>query len=798
MPAPAPRDHLLRALRADLIGPYHLDEAPIAAEEILELAPSHHYLTGFLAPEEEREPDAPDADDPLGAGSDEPEEETQGEEPENKRKNLWPASIGLSVLVPKETREVQATVRFAEYYLEVEKAEGRGRSKRLWKRRPRQALPCAVPLDAKALHDGISLGSGSRLTLFGQVRAVEHVRGLDDGTQALALFVVNQRGPGTQGRRDEQLVFQVEMEITCAEGIVPRPDFSDEESAEWDDKVADLQFRGRVEHAVGHGVAVEVPPGQSPVTRVKTTWLPEHEVPRIVARSEAGVTVAMEELAHLEKPEDVRAHLDRLPAAYGEWIARQQANATVGGGKRAHTRDALMAKAETAKTRITEGIALLATNPEVRRAFCLANQAMADAALHRSPSRYQDGKRPEWYLFQLAFVLMNLHGLADGDHADRERVELIFFPTGGGKTEAYLGVIACCLLLRRLRRAKLADGGLGVAVLLRYTLRLLTLDQLGRAATMTCALESLRRKMPAVLGDARFSVGLWVGRSATANTMDEAAKLVTDYKTGVNAQPLPAAHVPVVRQGSRPEQPHAPADSRTAPDEVAGRLHRARRASSPAPTTTRGSPSSSSTSRSTASCPASSSPPSTSSRCMPWRGEAGMLFGKVAAREGRCFYGPMDGSRRAGRRTLPGGFMPARAHHPGRAAPHLRPARHDGRPLRDGHRRACSRPGKAGAVRPKIAGVDGHGAPRARRRSRRSSGAGRSVERVPAARHRRLGDVLRRRCDRESPGRLYVGVAAPGTSHEGDPLADVPGAARRGDRRHTTRRLPRTRRPTRT
>ena len=238
------------------------------------LPPSRHYLTGFLVPEEEREPDDPSADDSLGAGSDEPEEESRGEEPEDKRKNLWPASIGLSVLLPREARAVKATVRFAEYVPETIKPEGGGRGRRVWKRTPRQTLTAEVPLDPRVLEKGIPLPNAVRLVLFGRVRAVEHARGLADGTQALALFVVNQRGAGIQGRRDEQMIFQVELEIECAEGIVRRPDFSSEESDQWDQKVSDLQFREHVEYAVGHGVAVEVPPGQEPVTRVKTTWLP--------------------------------------------------------------------------------------------------------------------------------------------------------------------------------------------------------------------------------------------------------------------------------------------------------------------------------------------------------------------------------------------------------------------------------------------------------------------------------------------------------------------------------------------
>ena len=99
---------------------------------------------------------------------------------------------------------------------------------------------------------------------------------------------------------------------------------------------------------------------------------------------------------------------------------------------------------------------------------------------------------PAWRAFQLAFLLMNLRGIAEPSHADREVVDLLFFPTGGGKTEAYLGLAAFTLVLRRLRHPGI--GSAGVSVLMRYTLRLLTLDQLSRAAALICALELERQK----------------------------------------------------------------------------------------------------------------------------------------------------------------------------------------------------------------------------------------------------------------------------------------------------------------
>lgn len=126
---------------------------------------------------------------------------------------------------------------------------------------------------------------------------------------------------------------------------------------------------------------------------------------------------------------------------------------------------------------------------------------------------------PQWRPFQLAFVLMNLPGVVNPEHPDRETVDLLFFPTGGGKTEAYLGLAAFTLVFRRLKCPGISSAGL--SVLMRYTLRLLTLDQLGRAAALICALELEREKDVEKFGKWPFEIGLWVGQAATPNVMGQ-------------------------------------------------------------------------------------------------------------------------------------------------------------------------------------------------------------------------------------------------------------------------------------
>ncbi len=647
------REDLLAALACDLTG-------PTADDERLRLPPSRFYLTGFLVPRDGRDRDEdeadPTGDDELAAGDDETEEETAGAEPEPKQKNRFPASLGLSVLLPPgpATDALTATVRWADYVLEEadDDAHPDGRSRRptrLWRRVARDPIAVSVPLDRAALLRGIRVPGASGVVLKGKLADVPILPG-----RALSLFVVNERPPGEKGRLDEQYLFQVSLAVTFAAGLLPRPNQRD--TSDWDERVADLQFRDRRAYAVGHGVSVEVPPQPGAVTTVRTTWLPRAEVPPVVTHAEADVVVAMEDLAGLGDAAAVRAALDPLPRAYQGWIDAQRGLAL--DGARADTRAALLDHAERARRRIAEGIDLLASNPEALEGFRLANRAMALAARRRSPADYVD-RRPEWRLFQLAFLLLDLPSIADDAHPDRETVELIFFPTGGGKTEAYLGVIAFALVLRRLRGQARPDRGLGVAVLLRYTLRLLTLDQLGRAATLICALETLRREDPARLGDVRFAVGLWVGRTATANTLAELAERLTAYKSSVAknpASPFPLTDCPWCRTRLAPDSfALRPTPSR--PTEiVVGCLNPACDFSAAAHR--EGLPVLFVDEQIYRELPAFLVATVDKLAMLPWRGETGMLFGRAQARRGRELYGPLDGPPGRGAEVLPDGLRP--------------------------------------------------------------------------------------------------------------------------------------------
>ncbi|MCA9610381.1 MAG: DISARM system helicase DrmA, partial [Myxococcales bacterium] len=518
--------------------------------------PSRWYLTGFLAPQGGRAPDVDDEDSQEGglASDNDSQAEDAGEaEPETKRPVRFPASMGLSVFLPAgEGDHLTVDLRFADYD-KVEVAEDHERRKSWgWKRVPHEESGIVIPLDRAVLEGpaGVAVPNTNGLRFRGELRTTE-IEGV--GARMLSLFLVNER-PTLEQDRDLSFVFQVQFTLHSEVGFLSRPNRRGEGADDDDQRILALNFRDKVEWAVGHNTSIEPPTvdNDNRARHLSTTQLPQYEVRRVDhvrfdgKDGQATVLTEMGPLAKLDG-KGLSNALTPLIDAYSKWIQKQR-DETLDSDELEKTRDALMAKATAARDRVREGVALLEADSEVREAFKLANQAMHVAAMQadktREDRRYADGTVPAWRPFQLAFILLNLASVADPTHADRKVADLIYFPTGGGKTEAYLGLIAFTLVLRRLRGKARPDEGRGVAVILRYTLRLLTLDQLGRAATLMCALEEMRRRDPKRLGNSRFTVGLWVGRAATANRLRDVHRALHDYTPGLQSSPFPLTSCP--------------------------------------------------------------------------------------------------------------------------------------------------------------------------------------------------------------------------------------------------------------
>jgi hypothetical protein len=556
------RARLVDLMRRDLFGP-HPQVDPDLEREVLQDKPSRFYLGGFIVPaydggaitaqdeDEEAEKIANDLlagetlDSPTEPQAD--EQETPDQPPKDR---FLPSSIGLTVMLPEATKEIELSATWGDYRVEpplpdilvLPEAAVSGEKKPekpqgiRWVRSPGQA---ALKLDVTRNASAIPLpGSaapqrpGGGLEAMLNQRIVEHVtpNGPTERVRIVTVFLVNRRKRASAPYGDLAYAFQVRLELSCPTGFLPRHDFSTYHSDDPDLRLADLHYRDLCEYAVGRNTSGswEGIDGESrPVTRVWTNPVPQQEVEKVAPCTIGGVEFRMEDLARIVRQgaSELGSALDDLPQQYARWRRDQEQRLSGGlAPRRLETSRILLANIDTARARIEAGISLLKSNPTACEAFAIMNDAIAMAARQRDGAikkvKPADLDKPAWRPFQLAFILLNLVGLTDKESPEREFVDLLFFPTGGGKTEAYLGLAAYAIALRRLRGSGVL--GAGVSVIMRYTLRLLTLDQLSRAAGLVCALELIRtrdaegRKR---LGDWPIEIGLWVGGGVSPNRM---------------------------------------------------------------------------------------------------------------------------------------------------------------------------------------------------------------------------------------------------------------------------------------
>ncbi len=541
----AVRERMVHALKLDLVGPLAGDAL---ATECLPgwVRPSNWYLTGFLIPmgtppEESSDVDEDDDVDvvPETAGL----AEESNDERKAAKKGFFPSSMGLSFLVPKEATGVVVTVRWGDYRLnEIQGIDGKPIS--VWQR---QACEGAVPVTLSGTKDvlvrNLPSSGGLQFHLIERLISAADLGGqIPPGTRSVSVFLVNHRKPDGD-KPDLAYVFQAEIEVYCDYPFVPRPDLRGAQAAEWDEQVADLHYADTPEYATGHGVSAEWDCLDGSCRLLRSAWIPSAEVEKTETAPVLGAQLSMEALGALGNGAATEIALRPLVSEYRTWIESQRSNVTGLQGSRRETADELLRLAGVAADRIAVGITLLGQDADALDAFRVANRAVSRALRKRLGV-----ENPEWRAFQLAFMLLNLPGLADPRDPNRTTVDLLFFPTGGGKTEAYLGLAAFTMVLRRLRNpGEKGCAGAGVSVIMRYTLRLLTLDQLSRAAGLVCAMELERSQNIDRYGVWPFEIGLWVGKAATPNILgrkgdgrsDSARTRVRQFKADPKSKPSP-------------------------------------------------------------------------------------------------------------------------------------------------------------------------------------------------------------------------------------------------------------------
>jgi len=335
-------------------------------------------------------------------------------------------------------------------------------------------------------------------------------------------------------------LFQVQIEISAGHKtiLVPRPSNRERlREGDDDDLSTELLYRDVEEYATGHTCSAEWidddTTGQ--IARVITTWIPQAIVYSVnpngcsyfneLLNNSNLLPLSAEWLSNAPTPELSQALL-KLPDSYDKWISSQEK--LIDTIKLEYKNQALrnLNGCRDISNKIREGINQITNNPLVAEAFRLANSAMS---IQNSWNPDRKGTKLQWRPFQLGFILLTLSSLSDRNHKSRNDMDLLWFPTGGGKTEAYLTLIAFIAFYRRIINVRDPDNGAGVVSVMRYTLRLLTTQQFSRAASMILACESIRRGKNKVfsahpLGDIPFSIGLWVGGQATPNSYKEAKK----------------------------------------------------------------------------------------------------------------------------------------------------------------------------------------------------------------------------------------------------------------------------------
>lgn len=340
--------------------------------------------------------------------------------------------------------------------------------------------------------------------------------------------------------------FQTEIEVE-SDKLLPFRDYKAHLYKTDEDMMLDYLYRDKLAFGIGHNTACTWENAQSSYTPrwIKSTFLPEYDVKSQSSETDKikGDILNIKTLCVFNTDKaSIISNLEKVSEAYKSWIEdeRKEAKGNELGLKN-------IAKCEQIYSRITNGIKLLSENDKALRAFQLANTAiylqMFQSQQHFSKKKegfevwernevlqhnfedyatltFPSGNEPEWRPFQLAFILQCLASFVEENSIEKELIDLLYFPTGGGKTEAYLAVSAFLIFWRRIQYPDAYDG---VNIIIRYTLRLLSAQQFERASKMILACEFIRSHYND-LGDSQISIGFWVGKQTIPNYLKDASQ----------------------------------------------------------------------------------------------------------------------------------------------------------------------------------------------------------------------------------------------------------------------------------
>ncbi len=520
------RKLMLDAVREDLIGPSE-------ENEIITDFPTSKYITGIVYPSDSTAEEIDEDFEEERIQVSEEEKQNNFEEEEEKEKTTTgyqkPTSIGISFYISASVKQIKATVNWG-VYEELSKESEEDKSHKF----KRKQLTDSVILDFCKN----TFNSEVRLNVNNKIRLVTVCRKALNGNRMATVFLNNKDIAGKKEAEWRKSMYQVELKLESTDGTdIFIPEYLCRRNLE-----DEYYYQGRPVFARGRQCAAiwDYRNAGHSVSCISSSFIPEYEIPAIdyVIKELPTNALLMKNMCSRKLRSETVSNLRTLTSLYSSWITNKLKNS-----EKMKDRDFaekgrdVINKCNKALDRMNQGIDLLEADDTVLHAFLFMNQVMymqqaiTDHCKHyNSEERHKleesleaIGKNSSWRPFQIAFILMNLYGMVHGESEDREIVDLLFFPTGGGKTEAYLGLMAFTIAYRRLTAKSETeynkDGG--VTVLLRYTLRLLTMQQRDRILKLVIAMEMQRAAHPEILGTERISIGFWVGGSVTPNRFSE-------------------------------------------------------------------------------------------------------------------------------------------------------------------------------------------------------------------------------------------------------------------------------------
>ncbi|ENQ3107288.1 DNA helicase [Bacillus cereus] len=519
------RSIMLKDLKRDLVGPEH------EKQDIITEPPSQAYITGILYPLESEKPIEEELDEQQAsfeadhATYQDTEEEDRGTDDDaivrnNSKVFKQQNSMGIKFYVKNNVNDIVIKGRWGKYSKSKKFDEKKEKDVPIW---IRETITFKKRIDINVIESPIEVLEKSNVHLFIKKHFIK-----DTDNLLISVFLSNRN----IDKNSNNALFQVELELSNGDkkGIFLCENEARKDNTNFDE----FLYRNKPIFARGFGCAVNWENDNSEYAKVlKTNFIPTHEVASMSTElpedNEYGIVpkgyLSIKQFSEETRKENVAAKLDNLANRYEFWIDGLPVEAVADKISAQQS----IEKCRDALSRMRTGIELIRTDSTVFEAFKFMNQVMHTQicmkkyAKNRNETTLEDELNKEsfdWRPFQLAFILINIKGLTHPESDERKIVDLLWFPTGGGKTEAYLGIAAFLLGYRRMTISNCTaynkDGG--VTILLRYTLRLLTTQQRDRLMRVICACEYIRGKnSDKKLGKSEFSVGFWVGGQVTAN-----------------------------------------------------------------------------------------------------------------------------------------------------------------------------------------------------------------------------------------------------------------------------------------